>query len=128
MTQFTIKIEAPEIAEAISNLAVAVTRMLDARAEAKAEVKTEQTIAKAAKKSSPVAGAAGDPAAGVATPPSVEPSSADKSEIQKLASAKSKVVGVEKVKAAIATFGGKNINETPADKLAELKVALEALV
>lgn len=62
-----------------------------------------------------------------AVAPSHSASSADKQAVQKLAQAKSKTSGAQAVKDAIARFGGKSINETPADKLAELKDALEAL-
>jgi hypothetical protein len=51
----------------------------------------------------------------------------NKKDLQTLASAKSKKVGVEKVKETIATFGGTNINTTSDEQLAALKVALEAL-
>lgn len=141
----TVKIEASELADAINNLAVAMSDMLTARNESKAEKTAEAAVSKAKSKKKPQSAegeitdsdGSDQPSAQVAavevadtTPAPIISEAvtpADKAEIQKLAQAKSKTAGVEAVKTAIAKFGGKNINSTPDEKLIELKVALEAL-
>jgi hypothetical protein len=48
-------------------------------------------------------------------------------ELMDLASAKSKIVGSERVKGVIGACGAKTIKELPADRLPELKLNLECL-
>lgn len=121
MTNFTIKIEAVEIADAMNNLAVAITGLMSSRAEKLAEVKADATISKAAKrpaKTEPVATPEPEPE------PVAIPSIAD---LMAIASAKAKTSGAEKVKGVIGACGAKTIKELPEDRRAELKLALECL-
>jgi hypothetical protein len=102
-------------------------------AEVKAKKTADKAIEKAAAKPEPAPQASAEVSADVelandkTTAPSVGADPIDKAALQKVASAKSKTHGVEKVKDLIAKFGGKNINTTPDERLAELKTALEEL-
>lgn len=49
MTSMTIKIEAGEIADAMNNLAAAITNMMSARASLLADIATKEAVTKAAK-------------------------------------------------------------------------------
>ena len=97
-------------------------------AEVKAKRQAKEAIDKAASKPEPVAPEpVGEPAGEQPAQSQEATAPIDKAALQKIASAKSKTVGVEKVKELIAKFGGKNINTTPDEKLVELQAALEEL-
>ena len=99
-------------------------------AEVKAKRTAKEAIDKASSKPEPAAPAVSVAQAEEQQPTPTEQVAADpidKAALQKIASAKSKTHGVEKVKELIAKYGGKNINTTPDEKLAELQTALDEL-
>ena len=99
-------------------------------AEVKAKRQAKEAIDKASSKPEPAAPAVSVAQAEEQQPTPTEQVAADpidKAALQKIASAKSKTHGVEKVKELIAKYGGKNINTTPDEKLAELQTALDEL-
>ena len=96
-------------------------------AEVKAKKTADKAIEKAASKPESAAPVQTEVAAAEVAPVPAAADPIDKAALQKIASAKSKTHGVETVKVLIAKFGGKNINSTPDEKLAELQTALEEL-
>ncbi len=125
----TLTFQATDWDEMKATLAGVVAKVEVAAAEVKAKRTAKEAIEKAASKPEPAAPVAD--AVAPSAPPAISPPEAavpvDKAALQKIASAKSKTLGVEKVKELISRFGGKNINTTPDEKLAELQVALEEL-
>ena len=86
--------------------------------EKKAKVTAEKAISKA--KDRDAEGSAPAHSTPVDVAPTIK-------ELMDLASAKSKIVGSERVKGVIGACGAKTIKELPADRLPELKLNLEML-
>lgn len=128
MITITVSGDTPEVIAAhttwLAQKLGGIDLIKEVRAKQTAEKAIEKAIEKAANTSKPEPTQDESPS-DTATPAQVN--AADKAEVQRLAQGKSKTAGAEAVKNCIAQFGGKTINTTPAEKLAELRAALEAL-
>ena len=128
MIEITIKGATPdELRSEIAYLAMQF-QAPEVIAQTKAVIDAEKAVTKAKKNTVAPVAAPTEPAA-EAPPPSEATVSAVPTiaELMALAGAKSKIVGSEKVKEKIASFGAATIKQLDPSKLPELKVALEAL-
>lgn len=124
MITITVSGDTPEVIAAHTTWLAQKLGGIDLIKEVCAKQTAEKAIEKAANTSKPEPIQDESPSD---TATSAQVNAADKAEVQRLAQGKSKTAGAEAVKNCIAQFGGKTINTTPAEKLAELRAALEAL-
>jgi hypothetical protein len=127
MISINVQAETPELLTAHVAWLHAKLGGAEVIAEVKAKRTAKEAIDKAQSKPEPVAAIPASEEKQEVAPAPAAADPIDKAALQKVASAKSKTHGVEKVKELIAKFGGKNINTTPDEKLVELQSALEEL-